>query len=87
MYVSRTSMQQIRQTFFNLYNQNESDTDSLFETIKSCLNGITQTPDGFKYIMPTPDHFRDDSVISSIGDLYSAAQGNEDLTGKVLYIR
>ena len=87
MSISRVSMQKISQTFFNLYNQNESDIDSLYNTIKSCLSGIFQTTDGFTYIMPTPDHFRDDSVISSIDDLYSAAQGNEDLTGKVLFIR
>ena len=87
MSVPRASMQKISQAFFNLYNQNESEIDSLYNTIKSCLEGIAQTPSDFKYIMPTPDHFRDDSVISSIDDLYSAAQGNEDLTGKVLYIR
>lgn len=87
MSVSRASMQQISKTFFNLYNQNESDIDSLYDTIKSCLNGIVQTIDGFTYIIPTPDHFRDDSVISSIDDLYSNAQGDEELTGKVLFIR
>ena len=87
MSVSRASMQKIGQAFFNLYNQNKFEIGSLFETITTCLSGIVQTPDYFKYIMPTPDHFRDDTVISSIDDLYSATQGDEDLAGKVLYIR
>lgn len=87
MSVSRASMQKISKAFFNLYNQHESDTDSFYETIKNCLNGIIQTRGEPYNIIPTPAHFRDDSVISSIDDLYSAAQDNEDLVGKVLYIR
>jgi hypothetical protein len=87
MSIPRASMQKISEAFFNLYNQNKFEIGSLYNTIEGCLTRITQTPGDFKYIMPTPDHFRDDSVISSIDDLYSATQGDEDLAGKVLYIR
>ena len=87
MSVTRARMQQISQAFFNLYNQNKFEIGSLFDTIESCLKDITQTPGDFQYIMPTPEHFRDDSAISSIADLVSAAHCDGDLVGKVLYIR
>jgi hypothetical protein len=87
MSVPATSLQQISQAFFNLYNQNSSEINNLYGTIKSNLDGIMQSAEYLMRIMPTPDHFRDDSVISSIDDLFSAAKGDADVTGKVLYIR
>ncbi len=87
MSVPTSSLQQISLAFFNLYNQNKFEIGNLFSTITTCLSGIVQTPDYFKYILPTPEHFRDDKIISSLTDLFSAAQEDVDLTAKVLYIR
>ena len=87
MSVPRASMQKIGEAFFNLYNQNKFEIGSLYNTIEGCLTGITQTPGDFKYILPTPDHFRDDSVISSIDELYCDAHFSADLIAKVLYIK
>lgn len=80
-------MQKISQAFFNLYHQNESETDNLFETIKSCLNGIAEFPGEFNNSIPTIDHFKDDTVINYIVDLFSAANEDTDLVAKVLYIK
>ena len=85
--IPKASMQQICQAFFDLCNQNKFEIGSLYNTIEACLAKITQTPGDFKYIMPTPDHFRDDSVISSIDELYCDAHFNEALIAKVLYIK
>ena len=87
MSVPASSLQQISQAFFNLYNQNSSEINNLYETIKSNLDGIMQAADYLVRIMPTPDHFEDDRIISSIDDLFSAAKGDANVTGKVLYIR
>lgn len=87
MSVPASSLQQISQAFFNLYNQNKFEIGNLFSTITTCLSGIVQTPDYFKYILPTPEHFRDDKIISSLTDLFSYAQEDADLAGKVLYIK
>jgi hypothetical protein len=87
MSVPATSLQQISQAFFNLYNQNSSEINNLYGTIKSNLDGIMQSAEYLVRIMPTTDHFEDDRIISSIGDLFSAAKGDADVTGKVLYIR
>jgi hypothetical protein len=87
MSVPASSLQQISQAFFNLYNQNSSEINNLYGTIKSNLDGIMQSAEYLMRIMPTPDYFEDDSIISSIGDLFSAAKGDANVTGKVLYIR
>ena len=87
MSVSRTSMQQISQAFFNLYHDNEDEIDSLYNTIESCLDGISQSPGEFKNCMPTADHFKDDSTIKDIDDLYCDAHFSADLIAKVLYIK
>lgn len=87
MSVPAASLQQISQAFFNLYNQNSSEINNLYETIKSNLDGIMQASDYLMRIMPTPDHFRDDRIISSIDDLYCDANGDANVIGKVLYIR
>lgn len=87
MSVPATSLRQISQAFFNLYNQNSSEINNLYETIKSNLNGIMQAADYLVRIMPTPDHFKDDRIISSIDDLYCDTHFSADLTAKVIYIR
>lgn len=87
MSVPATSLQQISQAFFNLYNQNSSEINNLYETIKSNLDGIMQAADYLVRIMPTPDHFKDDRIISSIDDLYCDTHFSADLTAKVIYIR
>ena len=87
MSVPASSLQQIRQAFYNLYDQNKAEINTISETIKSNLDGITQTSDYLMRILPTPDHFENDRIIRSIDDLFSAAKGDADVTGKVLYIR
>lgn len=87
MPIPASSLQQISQAFFNLYNENLSEIDNLYETIKSSLDGITQTADYLMHILPTPEHFEDDRIISSIDALFLVAKRDANVAGKVLYIR